>query len=403
MAETARTEMAADTPHVVIVSDVDLGRIDAPMVHTCAVARFLAEAGVRVDLVARGPDPGLPGVRYHAAAEGPVGRGARLAGVNRTALRVLRANRATLDALYVRKDWGSLPAMLEARRLGLRVVTEVNDLPYGRHFPREEGAYAWLADHAKRGFGRAIWRTSTHVVAVTDGLKSLIAAEYGVAPTKITVLPNGVDAAAIVPLDRDEAVARAGLPESRVFVVFIGSLEWRVDWQTMMRAFAAAAASRPALTLVLVGDGPDADAVDSLADELGIADRVIRTGFVAERARVNDVMGAARVCLVPLRQEARGTIGASPLKLTEYFAAGRAVVATDVPGVHEMIERSGAGILVPPGDVDVLASAVGGLADDAEAAERMAAAGRAAAEQTYSWSAIAERLAQLLLDRGADC
>ena len=403
MAENPRTEIAAKTPHVLIVSDVDLGRIDAPMMHTCAVARFLAEAGVEVDLVARGPDPALPGVRYHSAGSGPMPRAQRLAGVNGTALRVLRRDGGTLDALYVRKDWGSLPAMLAARRLGLRVLTEVNDLPYGQHFPREHGVRAVLADHGKRSFARLIWRASSHVVAVTDGLKSLIVAEYGTRPAKITVLPNGVDTTAIVPLDRHEAAARAGVSEERVYVVFIGSLEWRVDWQTMVGAFADAAATRPTLTLVLVGDGPDADAVDALVERLGVSGQVIRTGFVRERPRVNEFMGIARVCLVPLRQEARGAIGASPLKLTEYFAAGRAVVATDVPGVHEMIERAQAGILTPPGDVAAMASALGRLADDAGLAAQFGAAGRRAAEETYSWSAIADSLVHLLLDREADC
>lgn len=373
------------------------------MVHTCAVARFVAEAGIAVDLIARGPDPAIPGVRYHAGADGPVGRGGRLLGVNAAALRVLWRGRKTLDALYVRKDWGSLPAMVVARRLGLRVVTEVNDLPYGRHFPRERGVWAWLADHAKRWLARLIWRSSSRVVAVTDGLKSLIMDEYGTPPEKIIVLPNGVDTAAIVPLPRHEASARAGLADDRVHVVFVGSLEWRVDWEAMVRAFARAAATRPGLTLVLVGDGPDAAAVDALVRELGKTTQVIRTGFVSERARVNDLMGAARVCLVPLRREARGRIGASPLKLTEYFAAGRAVIATDVPGVHEMIESSRAGILVHPGDVEAMAAALERLADDPAAAEEMGLGGRRAAEETYSWRAIAARLTEILVDSRPNC
>ena len=389
--------MTSSEPHVLIVSDVDLGRIDAPTMHTCAVAQGLAQAGLRVDLVARGPDPELSGVSFHPAATGPVSRRRRLAAVNASALRLLRRYRKSLDGVYVRKDWGSLPAMVAARRFGLRVVTEVNDLPYGPHYlQRDPGARAWLADHGKRRLARLIWASSTHIVPVTDGLKSLIESEYRIAPERMTVLPNGVDTAAIVPLDREGAARRVGLAGDRVYVVFIGSLEPRVDSETMVRAFAAAAAGRPALTLVLVGDGPDGPSVDSLAAELGIADRVVRTGFVAERARVNDFMGAALLCLVPLREEARGVIGASPLKLTEYFAAGRAVVATDVPGVHEMVERSGAGVLAPAGDVGALAAAIGRLADDPSTAEAMGAQGRGAAEEHYAWPAIAAKLVPLL-------
>jgi glycosyltransferase involved in cell wall biosynthesis len=384
-------------PHVVILSDVDLGRIDAPMMHTCAVARSLSNAGVTVDLIARGPDPRLHEVAYHPAAQGQVGRAKRIVGVNRRAISVLWHRRRSLDALYVRKDWGSLPAMLSARLLGLRVVTEVNDLPYGPNYhQRERGLRPWLADRFKRRMARLLWRLSTHIVTVTEGLKSLIVAEYGASPATITVLPNGVDTDLVVPLIRVEAAARAGLAEGKTYVVFVGSLESRVDWETMMRAFAEAAQARPLLTLVLVGDGPDLSSVGTLAAEVGVEDRVVRPGFVPERARVNDFIGAASICLVPLKEEARGLIGASPLKLTEYFAAGRAVVATDVPGVREMVQSSGAGLLAPAGDVGAMAAAIGTLADDLAAADTMGDAGRKAAEERYSWTSIAARLVPLL-------
>jgi glycosyltransferase involved in cell wall biosynthesis len=384
-------------PHVVILSDVDLGRIDAPMMHTCAVARSLSNAGVTVDLIARGPDPGLHEVAYHPAAQGQVGRAKRIVGVNRRAISVLWRRRRSLDALYVRKDWGSLPAMLSARLLGLRVVTEVNDLPYGPNYhQRERGLRPWLADRFKRRMARLLWRLSTDIVTVTEGLKSLIVAEYGTSPATITVLPNGVDTDLVVPLTRVEAAARAGLAEGKTYVVFVGSLESRVDWETMMRAFAEAAQARPLLTLVLVGDGPDLSSVGTLAAEVGVEDRVVRPGFVPERARVNDFIGAASICLVPLKEEARGLIGASPLKLTEYFAAGRAVVATDVPGVREMVQSSGAGLLAPAGDVGAMAAAIGTLADDLAAADTMGDAGRKAAEERYSWISIAARLVPLL-------
>lgn len=383
--------------HVVILSDVDLGRIDAPMMHTCAVARSLSNSGVTVDLVARGPDPQLHEVAYHAATHGQVGRAERIIGVNRRAFSVLWHHRRTLDALYVRKDWGSLPAMLSARLLGLRVVAEVNDLPYGPNFQqRERGLRPWLADRFKRRMARILWRLSTHIVTVTGGLRSLIVTEYGTSPTKVTVLPNGVDTDLVVPLDRVEATARVGLSNGRTYVVFVGSLEPRVDWETMVRAFAEAARPRPRLTLVLVGDGPDSSRVGDLAAEVGISDRVVRSGFVPERARVNDFIGAASICLVPLREEARGLIGASPLKLTEYFAASRAVVATDVSGVREMVKSSGAGLLAPPGDIEAMAAAIGTLADDLAKADTMGEAGRQAAEEHYSWTSIAAKLVPLL-------
>ena len=78
---------------LVMVCDVDLGRADATRVHTLEVARWFAGEGLGLDLVARGPDPGLEGVRYHRAAEGELDALRRPFAVNRAAIRVLRERR----------------------------------------------------------------------------------------------------------------------------------------------------------------------------------------------------------------------------------------------------------------------------------------------------------------------
>src|SRR5687767_2882216 len=78
---------------LVMVCDVDLGVPDATRTHTVEVARGFVSHGFQIHLVARGPDPGLPGVSFHAAAPDGAGRGERIVGINRTAVRVLRGSR----------------------------------------------------------------------------------------------------------------------------------------------------------------------------------------------------------------------------------------------------------------------------------------------------------------------
>ena len=118
-----------------IVSDVDLGRPDGTRTHTTEVARALAREGFAVDLVSRGPDPCLPGVRYWSAGPDDPSRLQRISAVNGRAALVLLRRRRRARALYVREDWGSLPTVLIARLLGYRVVAEVNDVQYGPGYP----------------------------------------------------------------------------------------------------------------------------------------------------------------------------------------------------------------------------------------------------------------------------
>src|SRR4051812_22341401 len=132
-----------------MLCDVDLGRPDGSRTHTVSVASGLAGEGLAVELVARGPDPAISGVGYHPGAPSDAGRAARLLGVNRTAIAALRRARRGERAFYVRKDWGSLPALAAARLLGSPATVEVNDMPYGRGYGRRPGLRPFVADRVK--------------------------------------------------------------------------------------------------------------------------------------------------------------------------------------------------------------------------------------------------------------
>src|SRR5690606_19885917 len=81
----------------------------------------------------------------------------------------------------------------------------------------------------------------------------------------------------------------------------------------------------------------------------------------------------------------------SPLKLFEYLALGRAIVASDLPAIREVLTHDVDALLVPPGDAAALAAAIGRLADDAALRTRLGAAARARAA-AFTWAARAERL-----------
>jgi glycosyltransferase involved in cell wall biosynthesis len=386
-------------PAVVMLCDVDLGRPDGSRTHTVEVARGLAAEGLDVVLVARGPDPAIAGVRYRPGAPSQCGRLARLAGVNRAAIGALRAAPKHRRALYVRKDWGSLPALAVARlMLRCPATVEVNDMPYGRGYRRAPGLRSLVADRGKRLAAGLTWRLATRIIAITGALSAVIQRDWGVAPEKIAVIGVGVDPGRFSATDRSAAAVACGLDPARRRVLFVGALVGWVDFATLIAGVAAAAESRDDLEFVIVGDGPLRPEVERLLSAHGIAERTVLTGFVADRDRLAAYIAAANVCLLCHRVDLLGRTGASPAKLGEYLAAGRAVLAVRLPGVEEALTACG-GVLVDPGDAAAYGAALGRLLDAPADADRLGAGAAAAVREHYTWEAVARRTVPLLWAR----
>ncbi len=384
---------------LVMVCDADLELSDGRRTHVTEVARWLAAHGFAVELVSRGPDPSLPGVRYHG---GPAGgrRLRQLLGLNARAIALLARRRRRPRRLYLREDTGSLPVMLAARALGYRVVLEVNELAFGpgrRH--DASGLRSRLVDLVKVPAARLSLGRAHALVVVSDGLRDQIVEHYGVPAERITVIPNGVDTELFHP--REDAADTADLDPALRYLVFVGFFDGSVDFATMTRAFARAAAAHDDARLLVIGDGPRRPELERLVAELGLGERVTLVGPVADRRRVRALLAASHIGLAPLvAVQARNAIR-SPLKIGEYLACGLPVIATAYPGGRGTVERTGGGIAVPAEDVDAMADAMLLLLDDPDRRERLGRLGRQEVVARYSWRSVAERTVPLLEPEGA--
>jgi glycosyltransferase involved in cell wall biosynthesis len=373
-------------PGLVMLCDVDIGFPDATRTHTVEVAKGFARAGFAVDLVARGPDPGADGVHYCRADGAELQRLRRLATLNLHTVKLLWARRRTARRFYVRDNWSCFPALLVAKALGYRVVVQVDGIPYGPGFESDLPA---AANHIKRGVAIATGRISNGMLAVTPQIKRILVDVAKVPSDRIAVIPNGVDLQVFAPQSREAAIARTGLDPACRYVAFCGGFHLWTDFETMLASFAQVAASRPDARLLLVGDGPARELIEDQVRRLQLADRVVMTGLVHDRERVRDYLSAATLTLLIYRSDKLGRTSASPIKLTEYLAAARAVVAVDIPGVREILEDHGAGIVVR-GDVDEIARAIADLLDP-QRADELGAAGRRYAEERLSWQSVVHR------------
>lgn len=139
---------------------------------------------------------------------------------------------------------------------------------------------------------------------------------------------------------------------------------------------------------------PDLDRLKATAVRLGIADRVTFTGLV-DPPQVADHLSRATILALPNPASAISTRFTSPLKLFEYMAAARPIVASDLPALREVLQDEVTALLVAPGDPHALAAAIRRLAEDPALADRLGHAA-AAVVAGYGWDRRAERLEALL-------
>jgi glycosyltransferase involved in cell wall biosynthesis len=364
---------------LVMVCDVDLDTPDGARTHTVEVARGFARTGLRVQLIARGSDPGLAGVEYSGARGREWERGRRLLSVNAHTIAALWRNRRHARRLYARHKWTTVPPTIVARLLGYRVVTEVDDIPYGRGYRGQLSAHI---DYFHRAMTILMGRLSHGVVAGTAEAKALLTEQFRIPRERVNVVPIGVDVDYFANLDRPTSLSRAGLHPGNRYVVFVGHFASWVDFDTLLRAFAIVARERPDARLLLVGDGEQRAEVEAIIRALGIERAVTLTGYLRDREAVRDLLASATVLVASHRGEHLDRIGMNATKIAEYLASGRAIVAKDVARLREMVEQTGAGRVAR--DCEEMAAAISSLLDPTEA-DAVGAVGRELAASRYSW------------------
>lgn len=180
-------------------------------------------------------------------------------------------------------------------------------------------------------------------------------------------------------------------PEGETRLVFVGRLTAIKGLRVLIAAFARARATRPGLTLTLVGDGDDRAHLERLAAPLG--DAVRFAGFLSQGA-VAEALAEADAMVLPSFAEGL------PVVLMEALASARPVIATQVAGVSELVEDGVNGFVVPAGDAESLADRIGRLADDPGLRVRMGAAGRAKVRAEFDARIEAARIGALFAGRG---
>lgn len=243
---------------------------------------------------------------------------------------------------------------------------------------------------------RTAYRLADKIVCVSQPAKQNLVQNWGVDGRKIVVIPNGVDVEQFSKT-ADSAAIRAQLaihPDAPV-IMFVGGFQFWHGLDRLLESFAQVLKDTPLAQLVLVGDGPARASVEQQAQQLGIVNNLHITGMVAH-TRVPELLTIADVVTIPYPRLPK-EMWFSPLKLYEYMAAGKTIVASAEGQIQEVIENGRNGLLVPPGDVTSLTQAIIHLLHNPAERNRLGRNARQQAVERHSWDGHIQQLVETYL------
>jgi glycosyltransferase involved in cell wall biosynthesis len=228
------------------------------------------------------------------------------------------------------------------------------------------------------------YRRADGVIAISRAVADVLLAG-GVIPSRIEVIPSGVDLSRPTPAASRDAFTALGIPVEAPVVVQVAQLVGHKDPVTFVGAIAAARRRVPSLHAVLAGDGPLRGAVDAAIARHGLTGVLHATGY---RTDADALIAAADVVTLSSREEGLGTV------LLDAMAFGKPVVATRAGGIPEIIEDGVSGMLTPIGDAGALGTAIATLC---ASPDRRAALGDAARVRAtrFSMTVTAARTASV--------
>ena len=227
------------------------------------------------------------------------------------------------------------------------------------------------------------------VVSICREIPQWMQREWGIEAARCRVIRNGVDPSACLPHDKAEARRRLGLSQDRPYIGFVGGFFPWHGLDTLVEAMVLVRREYPTAMLLLVGDGQTKPALEALVRQRGLEETVSFVGRVGF-GEVSWWIGASDLCVV-LHRPVRFYPGDS-MKLWEYLACARPVVATAGEGYGDLVEALGAGVSVKGDDARALAQGLCRLIQNPAAASRMGQSGRAAVLDAHTWEARAVEL-----------
>lgn len=356
-------------------------------IHVQEVIRALQQQGAQVELFAArmGGDPptGLAHIPVHALPAIPK---LDLAVREQVALSInpdlrfdLESSNA-FDLIYERYSLWSYSAMEYAQAAGIPGILEVNS-----PLIEEQAMHRGLIDRASaEEVARRAFQAAAAIIAVSAEVKRYLM-KY-VPGHKIHVIPNGVNP------DRFSTIPSLSTRNATFTVGFVGTLKPWHGLPVLIDAFAHLHQRVPNTQLLIVGDGPEREHLNTELSKRGLQTNAQLTGAVSPDD-IPNWLSAMDVAVAPY--PAQADFYFSPLKVYEYMAAGLPVVASRIGQLTDLIDSGVNGVLCPPGDAMELANALENMWRSPTLRSRLGQAARKTVLQHHTWERVAQQILHL--------
>lgn len=276
--------------------------------------------------------------------------------------------------IYTRSDWIALLLSM----LGNKVILEL-------HSYEKQSGVKFITRMAKLN------RNLLALICISESLAKRIA-KIGFPEEKINICHDGVDLELYEPrLERGEARIGLNLPLDVKIACHVGHLYEGRGFTTMLEA----AVKLPHILFVMVGGNQtDIERCKSLAESRNI-DNIIFIGHISQK-KVPRYLFAADVLLMPYTKKVSTHQYMSPMKLFEYMAAERPIIASDFPVLHEVLTNNKNAIFVTPGDPIALAGAIKSVIENKTFGENLGRMALSDVKQ-YTWQKRADKILEFLL------
>jgi glycosyltransferase involved in cell wall biosynthesis len=314
----------------------------------------------------------------------------------------------SFDVLYTRNPNFGFLAGLFCKSRCKRIIYELNGIPEDeKNLFREKSKGDKLPQSGKRSnFSNRYFSahsrlklfilkkalgSSDRIIAVTTGIKANLEKGYNIPGEKIVVVSNGANTLLFRPLEQETCRRELGLNLKLSFVCFVGNLAPWQGVEYLIKAAPHILSTFPECHFLIVGDGVMKHNLIKLSRELEVEDKFIFTGVIAYD-RVPLYINASDICAAPFIFARNAKIGLSPLKLYEYMACGKPVVASNISGVSDVLEASGGGIPVLPENPGALAEGILRLLENPDLRVKLGSKGLSYVTENYSWYSVAKKV-----------
>lgn len=291
--------------------------------------------------------------------------------------------------IHERYNGMSMGGAFACRRQNIPYILEINAdmLEQSEYLGNKIKGFSQVVAVEKTRF---CFNTAHRIISVSSELKDHLIQKWNVAASKIIVLPCAAD----VDVFRDKFDTKSikqqiGLKNEQVIIWVGGFYPWH-NLDLLINSFQNVIKIIPDTRLVLIGDGKTRESIEQMIKDKNLDETVIFTGKV-QHEKIPALLSIADIAVSPFDSYFPGH-GGTPMKLFEYMAAGKPIVATNVSQVNAVIKNGYNGLLIEPGDELSFTDAIIHLAENPNERKRLGENAKREAIRYHSWGHYAERL-----------